>query len=723
MPTVAENITTLQAMAEDIQVAQVIAISWPSPDGIKYYGSIATDKTHPFRGISENENPISNVEPRLLVNGFIPFKLSPDLTDEDINITLAEVYNGSNDLEIQRLFSVHGAGVRVELFYYYPQVDLLISRWFGQLSSPEGSTYETFITKATNGFMSRLMVSPKGSFYENCQAIFGAFFDTQFEIDELPCPYNRHIGGSVGNLNGGVPFTSCPKTLAACTARLGNTLSYYGFNITASPTVANKQGQLAVSRGNISNLRRPLRRVYGFKTIRDLDLLLWKREPNISNPDKGFVAAIWACHDGQCSSIYDFKVNDGAINVQASNTRLGEFRQPPTAYAPDVSNFSGKTHIFARLGWVNAAQIDATQLKTQITGQWASDIRVYSDEDTYTKQFTNNRVWCLMDVYANQNQMNGLDYSRFNITTWGNAANWADTTVSFTDNEGGVHTHRRTQFDCDMQGRQSDEQIRDICISGRLSIPFQHEGKLTISPLTKVTEEELAEVPVFSDRGNGRAIEVDDRGIPMLNYSQIPDDKLINEVVLTFEDSNNGDIERPISVIDEEQQYKAGRAFGDNSKISIQNRRVAFGIRHFAECVKLAHALLNLGELDEGGIANNLRVQFHTAHVFTLDLKKYQVIKIDSRLLEVFNFDYFRILDLQQQADGKVLVTAQAYPEEYYETFEIEHDPEELPEELPEGSPLLTGIWQVPVFRNPKTPSEIETVYNNGYLEITVLNE
>jgi hypothetical protein len=710
-------------MAEQIQVAQVIAISWPGPDGIKYYGNIATDKVHPFRGIS-----LTGVEARLLVNGFIPFKLFPDLTDEDINITLGEVYNGQNDLEIQRLFSVHGAGVRVELFYYYPQVDLLISRWFGQLSAPNESNYETFVTKATNGFMSRLMISPKGSFYESCQATFGAFFATQEEIDRGPCPYNRHIGGMVGNLDGGEPFARCKHTLSDCQLILGDTLSYYGYNITASATVANKQGQLAVSRGNISNLRRPLRRVYGFKTIRDLDLLLWKREPNISHPDKGFVAAIWACHDGQCSSIYDFKVNDGAINVQASNTRLGEYRQPPTAYAPDVSNFSGKAHIFARLGWVNAAQTDATNLKTQITGQWASDIRVYSDEDTYTVQFTNNRVWCLMDVYANQNQMNGLDYSRFNITDWGNAANWADTTVTFTDNQGGAHTHRRTQFDCDMQGRQSDEQIRDICISGRVSIPYQKDGKLTITPLTKISDEDLENAPVFSDRGNGRAIEVNN-GIPQLSYSQIPDDKLINECVLTFEDSANGDIERPISVIDEEQQYKAGRSFGDNSKIAIQNRRVAFGIRHFDECVKLAHALLYLGELDEGGIANNLEVVFSTAHVNTLDLKKHQVIKIDSRLLDNLIASlpfvpepFFRIKDLQQQQDGRVLITTQVYPKDYYDTFEVEEDPEDLPESVPEDSPLITGIWEVPIFNLPTSPAFSNIEYKNGFLEIEVTN-
>lgn len=728
MPTTAEKITSLQALnaaGTKIQVAQVVSVAFPAPDGTKYYANVRTDKLSPFRAI-----PVSGVEPRLLTQGFIPYKISPDLTDEDISLNFSEVLDGTNDLEIQRLYTTHGAGVRVELYYYFPQVDLWISRWFGQLSAPDSSTYQTFNTKATNGFISRLMISPHRSFYSACSSPFGGTFSTQAEIDLIACPYNRQIsGGTVGNLNSGSPYTSCPKDEAGCTARLGNKSFFYGYSITASPTIANKQGQLAVSRGNISNLRRPLRRVYGYKTIRDLDLLLWKREPNISNPDKGFVAAIWAVHDGRAETIYDFKVNDGSINVQAIQYRTGEFGQPPTSYAPDVSNFSGVTHIFARLGWVNANQIDATQLKTQITLK-AQPVRVYTDETTYGIQSVNNRVWCLMDVYADRNVMNGVDYDRFDITSWGGVANWCGTTVSFTDLKGVTRTHIRTQFDCDMQGRSTDEQIKDICACGRFTVPYQEDGKLK---LRAFKAEDVSGAKVFTDTGKNRNIEVID-GIPQIFPSQKDFKDLPNVVTLTFEDSANGDIERPITAEDETAQFIAGLAFGDTTRREVPFRREAYGIRYESEAVKLAHALLFLGEFDEGGTKNNLRVSFETWFVNVLDVKRYDVIKIDSAILtnflgatklglEDFNEPYFRVLDMQMKDNGKVTVTAQAYPKDFYDNFETEILPgDPLPPDVGVGDPLNTGIWDVPFTNYPKSPSSITPIFDGGYLKIEVLN-
>lgn len=692
-----EKIEYLKA-AGNAQVAQIVKIGWGEPDGDKFYSTTAVSDLVPFRAA-----PLRPVEPKLLGKDFLPFELSPDLSDEEIGLNFEDF-----DLEIQRLFFEHGEGTRVEIFYYYPEVDYLVSRWFGQLSPPENNSYASFQAKAASGFASRLMLLPRRAFYELCAALFGFYLKTQDEIDHNDCPYNRHIGGDVGNLDGeGQPFTSCPKTTAACVERLGDAQSHLGFNVTASAIVTDNRGNYAASRGNASNLKRPLRVVIGHKIIRDLDLLTWRREPNVSTPDHGFVAAIWAVCEGSVEAIFDLRVNDGATNVQAVNYRYGEKRQTVTSYGGGISNFSGTAHVFARLGWVNANQTDATSLKTQIVVHGLNTIRVYSDSETFTTQHTNNRVWGLLECYANRRWGRGYDYARFHLADWKLAADTCDETINYIDPNGITRQHRRTQLDVDLQGRVTHEQIIDICRSGRLSVPFQHNGKYTIKAL--IAASDLESVPVFTDVGDSRNI-VRNGNLPAINYSIQSDRTIPNEIKLVFEDSANADIERPLTFIDEEQQLKAGRTFGDTSLRPIQKSYVAFGVRTENEAIKLGWTLLHLGEFDTGGLRNNLRVVFTTWHTQVLDLMRYDVIKIVSPLIERFGFQYFRILNLRQQSNLLVEVTAQAYPEEYYAAMEGEAAEEPLPP---------TEVILPP---QPRRPIIEDVGYNNGFLNIQVGN-
>lgn len=693
------------------EVGQIVAVSWPAPTGIKYYSTTALDELHNFRSL-----PVGPVEPRLLGKQFLSFELSPDLSDEEITLEFADL-----DGDLQSKFHTHGEGVRVEIFYYYPETGLLRSRWFGQLRPPEENSYGTFSAKAASGFMSRLLTLPRRAFYSNCSAIFGGFLQNQAEINENDCPYSRHLGpAGFGNVDQttGLPFTNCPKmTRADCTERLGNSQFFLGFDVSATSVLTDpRSGFWATSRGNANNLKRPLRVVIGAKNLRDFDLLTWRREINYRHPDKGFVAAVWAICEGPVHALQAFRVNDGSVNVQAINTREGQKNQPPTSYGGGLGNFSGTAHIFARLGWVNAAQVNAPDLKTFAVVFGLNNIRMYSTENIFTQGYTNNRVWGLLECYANRRWGRGYSYSRFHIPDWIEAAEWCDQPVKFTDPNGREHIHRRTMMDIALEGRVTHEQVLDICRSGRLSVPFQHEGKYTIVPLKKWHD--LEGCAVFTDTGEDKNI-IREGAKPAISYTIQSDTQIPNEVVVTFEDMYNADIERPLTFIDQEQQFKAGKAFGDSSFRPVQKRFNAFGVRTEAEAIKLGWSLLHLGEFDSGGLKNNLRVKFTTWHTQVLGLKRYDVIKVISPLIEIFGFEYFRIISMRQQSNLLVEITAQAYPQDYYEDFEIVQQPDPPLPPISGGGDIPPNTnWPPP--RGPRGIGYDEITYENGQLIVSM---
>lgn len=658
MPLDTGKLTALKAIKRP-KVGEIAAVYFPAPIGTKYYGSTALQDLPNFAdGLT-----LKPVEPRF--SGFHDFELSADIGDDTITFDFSD-----QDQAIAELFESTGQGIKVEIFLWFPEVDWLTSVWWGLLRPPKGADYESYVVDASAGFMSQLIPTPRRGFYVFCPFTFGGTLETQTEITASnSCLYNRHVGGSLGLLNAGVPFTSCSKSKSDCIARWGDALSFGGFDTAASPIVSDpRTGVVSFSRGNETNLKRPLRVILGAKNIRNLDLLAWRRYPNNNTPDKGFVAGVWAVCEGSNYNILNFKVNDVPIGFNDINYRFGDIRQPATFYPGNISNFSGSAHIFAVYGWVNAQNTDGNDLKTFCSVLGQNNVRTYSDENTYVEQWTRNRVWHLLHIYRNRRWGRGYADSRFYIPSWIDTANWTVEQIRFTDPLGNTYDDYRNWSDLDLQGRPTQQQITDICRAGRISVPFQSEGKYKIVPLRK--EADLNAVPIFTDVGETRNICRDERGKPILNYSIISDAEIANKIVLTFEDRDNEDVQRPLVFEDEQQQLAAGRALGDSGLHVVEKRYDATGLVFFNQVVKLGWSLLHLGEFDSGGLRNNLRINFTTWLVDALELEKYKVIRVVSPLLARYGFEYFRVLNLRRRKDLKVNVIAQAYPESYYATFE-----------------------------------------------------
>ncbi|MGH9873398.1 MAG: DUF4214 domain-containing protein, partial [Pyrinomonadaceae bacterium] len=603
----------------------------------------------------------------------------------------------------------------------------------------------------------------------------------------------------------GLPYTSCPRnSQAVCIARLeppGATRapSYLAFDTIAESHVVHetKGPNITVtSRGNETRNKRPLRVIAGRRHVEDLDLLQFVVEPNTNHPDQGSVKCLFAVAEGNNRSVTNGKINDVTIAPQHSNYRTGGKRQPPTSFSPNVLNYSG-TAQFLGVAQGDFTKSSADDLRGSVDVEGLSDVRIYSDPETFTEEYTSERGWWLLHLLRNKRWGYGLDARRVNIQDFIDVAAWFKEIVSVKDKDGNVFTGPRSQFNAELIDRTAQQQISDLCLSGRLGLPFPAGGKLRVIPLRRATElfsaavftdqaffgafarpattlereewfeavldardvsqaallaecqarvlslfnsseyddrdrsdEEFisdcyaaflrrvpdpegaafwladliahdrahildafkvsgefeadcsdSEVPTFSDRGEDRNICVTEGGKSTLAYSIQSDADLPNRIVLTYDNVTKENRQEPLTFEDVAQQLRAGRAFGDTSRRAVVKEYSAFGIVDAGEAGRLGNLLLDLGEFDEGGLANNLRFEFVGWYLDAVDVHKYRLIKLDSAKLDVINeiradqglepFHYFRVRSIKRLADLRVEFSVQAYPVDYYERLEL----------------------------------------------------
>lgn len=984
------ELRTMQQNGISPRVAELAVIEWPAPDGPIYYGTrIAADLLNKPELLDRLDGPI---ELRLRQGMFLDVPTSAGISDDKVTF---DFWDGDN--ELTRLTQTHGAGQRVEIYYYFSDVDLVVSEWWGHWQPPDEVDVDRFRGSAESGFRSSNLTLPSRAFFTGCQAVFGGLLHTQAEIDEGDCPYNRHLGGSAtgsdpsyqNNANGtigasgqfiktsggsdwncgashnvpvnatddarircvvldgfsvvgfwvtdsprtgnadchvclqfnptdhsvtfrwgnhdiqlfranaarwtsgdefeiirrngiykvyknasefvvadwipplpaapaylgvavqfvgagfssvavavggdigaspsfgllepstGQPFTSCPRNnLAACTARLGDTKSYLAFDtVIESHFVGQTKGPnlTVTARGNETNLKRPLRVIAGQRHVSDLDLITFVVEPNTNHPEQGFVKCLFACSEGSVQSVNTGKINGATIAPEHTNYRTGERRQGQTSFSPNILNYSG-TSLFMGRAQGNFQNASAEDLRGEVDIQGSKDVRVYTSADEFSEQYTAERGWWLLHIMRNKRWGYGLDAQRVLMQDFIDIDRWCREIVSVKDKDGNVLTGQRTTFNAELIDRTAQQQITDLCLAGRFSLPFPHRGKLRVLPLRRAselfspavftdkaffgalgrapsgsertewiaaldaardtspaallllcqtrvtglfesaeyigrarTDEQFIEdcyqgflgrhsdpggfthwladlqvtsrahildafrvapefaawcidtdVPTFSDRGSSRNICLDrsqgEGGKSTLTHSFLTDKELPNRIVLTYDDATRQNSQAPLTFEDVPQQLLAGRAFGDTSRRSIQKDYNAFGVTDAGEAGRLGNLLLDLGEFDEGGLRNNLRLTFTTWYLFTVDLHKYRVIRVESDKLDYLNsirvsqglepFKYFRIRSLRRLPDLKVEISAQAYPVEYYESLEMAtQTPIQPPSGLPDPDP------------------------------------
>lgn len=725
-----EKIDSLRGMmnrGEIIEVYELVKIDWPAPTGAVYYA------TAPVEELSDPPPPVSPVDVRLIPESlpawFLPVDVSAGIGDEEIEMA---IWDG--DGEFSDLIDTHGEGISIEPLLWFPQVELLLPIWQGHLRLEDEAEIDRVPIKAVQGFRSADVDVPGRRHYDECQAVFGGVFDEQAQIDEYAaCNYNLQIaGGTVGIVNPStsLPWTFCDRrTISSCTARGIDTKRHLSHRTTSVRVVNNQTSGprlYSISRGNETERTEPVIVIMGTRRVYSMPVLIDRRDFTTNTPANGWYVALYEGPEGPIDSFTGAKITvagkvKSAVPLHYAHI-FGQVGQ--NVLDPQLTShaYSGTSLIRYAYGFIDPSTVRDGDASASAVVRGLNNIRVYTDATTFTRTYTENRVWHLLEILTNKRWGYGLDHSRFHIPSWIEAADWADDNVRYTDFEGTTWDHVRAQSHVELIGRKVQQQVEDLCIAGRLSLPFIFDGKIHIVPLKALTSDELAAAPLFTDEGDWPNIVFepgdDDVLRSTLRRQRTSKVDLVNRIECTFDDASKDWAKTTLEPVEDvDLQLAAGRVVGDYSRRRNKKEYALLGVVDKRQAIKVAWSLLDLGPLDRGGIENNLRITFRTWFVNALEIHPFMVIKVTSSQLTRYGFEYFRVMEIRRTPGLEVEIEAQAYNETYMATFEttppsppgpIETPPIELPPPCILGFDSAVtyedGVLNIPI---PQCPPEV----------------
>jgi hypothetical protein len=720
VPQIAEILTLLPSDVRAVRVFEILTIYWQGGTRTRHYsdGRWVDD----FPALTTFGFDV--IDARLTrKDWFVELPRTTEISDDVVKLKMWDA-----DAVLISEFLNSGEGTRCRVTQYFPDYALANEIWWGFLKQPKETEGLWFNIEAASGLRSPNLIVPRRAIYPGCQATFGGlvnpdtglpYFDTPEKLQppHNDCPYDRHIGGTFGLLNGltGAPFTTCPRRVPGdCDLRLGDHKSYEAFDVVMESVVVgagNQHQYLASSRANESVLRKPLRVVYGYRYIRDLIFLAYVSESYGDHPENGYLRTLWAVCEGPImgssqtseswapipSGITDAYLPKPTA-VPVSNNSSGFFvngqeimnnhthyggiwgtpRQNTTDLSPSVLNYSNTSVMRLDYGRADFRNFNPDGFKCDAIIKGKKDVAIYTDSTTYIRSYTTNRAWCLLDLYTNRRYGLGIDISRFVIQDWLNLATYCDTAVNSIDETGATVSIPRTTFNADINEGKWSDHLNDICLAGMFTLPYYHQSKIRIEPLEIKASDlpaVLAAAPVFSDQGSDGTVRniVFESNQSTLKYSRESDSKIPNQIKVNFDDTQYQNQSRPLVLNDEIQQMKAGVAAGDQSTRPVTKEYNAVGTMYMSEAYRMAKRILDLGPFEAGGIINNFKIKFTTWSLLSdvLGLHPYSIIRVVSQTVNRFQeapgypYEYFRVLKLTRKADLKMDIEAQLYPRQY----------------------------------------------------------
>jgi hypothetical protein len=682
----------------NIQIAELVALHFPAPKGTVVCAMADYDRMADYAGLAENayfqaltQNP---VEARFAEKQFQKVQHGSSVDDSTVTFEFID-----DDGVIADLLEQYGEGIRVSILFYFPQVDWLRERWWGLLGAPDEVGGIVTKVPASYGFRAPQSTLPCGTRGAGCRFTYGGQLKTAAEIAENGCRYDRHVGGAHGRLDPatGQPYPTCGHNEPDCFARIGD-LREYGGGDTAADTlvVSETKGPRlnATVQGNETNLKSARRVAFGEMKANAMECLESLVEPDTKHPDKGSARVAIDGFEGPIQLMDQCYIYNQFVGIQHLQVRLGTYRQPPTGISPNVLNYNMAAHFYGVIqGDFRGFQPGQFTGSSHVKG--LNDIRVYSDPDTYLKQYSTSPPFCILHMLTNKAWGDGRDYARFVIQDWIDADSWCAQMAGFLDAAGNHYTSTRATFNAILEERDTRTQISDCCLFAGLSLPFPFQGKERIMPLTK--EADLSKVPVFSDDEDllasdptVRPIMFEEKEGSTLRTKKVFSEvkgELPNKIIFTLLDAAHDNVERPLTLNDDMAQLAEGAASGSPSRRIIPREYSGVGVTDFGQAVRAMNRLVDLGEFDQGGLKNNREVTFLADFLDTLDLHKYKVIKVVSKTLERYkqpsspdkHFEYFRVQDMADEDDLLVRLRGVAYPEDYYEDMEDASTPPPRP--------------------------------------------
>lgn len=693
-PEINEKLNALAAI-DNPRSGQVVAIFWPSPVGIRYYVPMRYDQRQGYNTIVNILDPVKIYEKLAPNRGGSEWYLSIPHTGGIGDDTLSFEF-GDVDHEMRNLYYTFGPDCLVKVYRWVPQVELLIEQWWGFLDAPSSITPDVFTISASLGVRSQRSVFPhrlRGA--PGCQAAgFGGLFDTQEAVDESGCPYNDHLGGSIGNPG----FTDCPQLqLSDCTARLDTDRFWLGSNLTKDGSAVVFAGAYLSAnsqvRGNNTRSNAPFAVMLGGRfTAYEMGILDMVADVNTEHPERAARRVLADFSEGPIEGIGDLYIDDKYVQAQHLHLRLGAQGQAPSGFVTNASNFSLLAHAsMATFGNDPSNPPDSVRVRGTFTGGYKRH-RIYSAPGVYTLGSTNVRAWNLRTVLTNKLWGVGDAHSLYEDQDWIDLAASDNENIQFTDAKGVVRVCKRSTFSHYFnQPQPEDEVIRQICLWGGYTPRIQFGSKYRIFRLDK--PQDLENAPEFRDyRRDGLEPNIcspsmtDWRTSLRLEPPKHPRD-LTYQLNVSFCDASINYKQRTLTIADRNYQTEQGRKLGEYRFRQNSKSYFALGITEEAEVIYHAEQILANGEFFSGGLRTNQPISFNVWWKTdqTLKLHEYKVIKVYSTELPVKDdgsqrFTYYIILQRHELPNQQVRLVCQAYDETFFEREEISATPPDDPD-------------------------------------------
>lgn len=645
----------LRAIKANRQVAEIVRVYWPEPDGIINYCWWQADDDPAFSGID------AFLDGRPLVPAFIAddevsrfHELPRSSAFGDDTVRMRWTNQGT---DIEELLYIYQAGVKIEFFYYFSQINLAVSWWFGTLRAPEGADKDFIYVTADNGYESPDIIVPNWTHASECPSYFGG----QLTAPELAlhpiCDYDKHLGGTRGlnNPATSAPFVDCPHTKAGCLARMGDLLSYGGDDTVRDATQigGGQHKTTSTVEGNETRLKDPVWVPFGKFHLSNLKPLAYAKEinPSPNHQDKGTLRTLIEIGAGPVKSITNPMVLERT--PQGLITRLGTQQQAATVFSPNVLNYNRRALVQININPIDPRPILASQIVGEADVEGQSQVKIYSDTTTFTEDYTQNRAWAFLKTLTDLNWGYRLDQARYNIQDF----LWL--------------AEKKTPFNGVLQGAPIQQVAYDFCMPALWNPPFFYNGKIRVMPMEEI-DLTASDIPVFTDTGANRNIlfaSDEEGGLSRLKVRYTDPKKLPNSVTTLFYDEELDYIERPLTFQDWNAQIASGKAWGDNSKRKVEARYSAVGLTAQDDVAKLGVLLRDIGPFGHGGLLNNVEVEFviDALSPEAINLHEGKVVKVVSDKLYIyvdqagFQVQWFKVKKMDRNSQAELVVTAQQF--------------------------------------------------------------
>lgn len=408
-------------------------------------------------------------------------------------------------------------GATIELVFVFWDVDTSTfsderTVYVGRLDALTASTAEYFSVKSYNELNLALVQLPQVRIQKRCPWSFPA---TKKERQEgadneaspfWNCGYSPDASGpnAVGDLVGGVPATTCARTKAECQARgmyledgsLNQTARFGGFQWAPVDThisrgfITGKWEEIQ-NNGNEAKWGDRVPEVYGAQRIQPPVL-------NVTGDGNLTKMEVLICR-GEMSRIFEVLVNDTRIAhasddalfmtdfPEGGNTTSGWWKtvnagtrtgqaNPDTLYDSKGDPYGGYSVITIVVPVVLAAANSVPNVEVYLRGP---ALRVYTAVDTYSKVYTENPAWHMLDLLVKC----GWTYDRIDIQSFIDAAAHCDEYISFKNQFGSTVTHNRYTSASTLRRRQSaSDVVRSLRTSFKAGITpdFGNDGRLRL---------------------------------------------------------------------------------------------------------------------------------------------------------------------------------------------------------------------------------------------------